>query len=122
MASSTLKEPFLQDLQFRGFIRGTTIKDKESGRPLCRYFGGIPYAQPPVGDSRWKRPRALEPCYRYGTRADPGAFDDGRTGVCPQIGGDVKLADENCLQCNIWVPVGDRPADGWPVYFYIREC
>lgn len=28
---------------------------------------------------------------------------------------------QNCLQVNIWTPVGPPPKDGWPVLFYIRE-
>lgn len=28
---------------------------------------------------------------------------------------------QDCLQVNIWTPVGPPPKDGWPVLFYIRE-
>lgn len=28
--------------------------------------------------------------------------------------------DEDCLQSNIWIPSGEVPANGWPVYFYIH--
>lgn len=114
------EKPCLQNLEFKGFIEGLDLTDKSTGKPLCKYFGGVPYAQPPVEEYRWARPRELAPCYRYGTRADPGVFD-GKTSVCPQIGASVNTTDENCLQCNVWVPIGERPAEGWPVYFYIRE-
>ncbi|TLD26141.1 paraben-hydrolyzing esterase precursor [Venturia nashicola] len=111
--------PYPLDLQFRGFVEGSTIKDKSSGRTLCHYFGGIPYALPPIGPFRWQRPRPLEPCYRYGTRANPGRYT-GAASVCPQPGKPSPLFDEDCLQCNIWTPEGEAPAKGWPVYFYIH--
>lgn len=120
----TTTEPYLQDLHLKGFIEGSCIKDKSSGRKLCYYFGGLPYGLPPIGPFRWQRPRPLPPCYRYGTRANPGRYT-GLTGVCPQIGRNeatspTHLFDEDCLQLNIWVPNGEPPKDGWPVYFYIH--
>lgn len=33
---------------------------------------------------------------------------------------DESAWDEDCLQCNIWVPLGTPPPDGWPVLFYIH--
>lgn len=120
----TTTEPYLQDLQFKGFIEGSCIKDKSSGKKLCYYFGGLPYALPPIGPFRWQRPRPLPPCYRYGTRANPGRYT-GLAGVCPQIGRNertspTELFDEDCLQLNIWIPHGEAPKDGWPVYFFIH--
>ena len=114
-----IQEPCLQDLQSRGFIQGITVKDKLSKEPICNYFGGIPYAQPPVGEHRWRKPRELAPCYSYGTRNNPGKFD-GKTAICPQPGGMKAEMDENCLQLNVWVPTAKVPERGWPIYFYIR--
>ncbi|KAL5337526.1 Alpha/Beta hydrolase protein [Aspergillus crustosus] len=28
--------------------------------------------------------------------------------------------DEDCFQCNIWVPLGEPPENGWPVLFFIH--
>jgi carboxylesterase type B len=121
MPPPTTLERYVHDLEFRGVIQGVTIKDKSSGKSLCHYFGGIPYAQPPVGDHRWKRPRELAPCYRYGTQSSPGVFDS-KSGVCPQSGASKSNTyDEDCLQCNVWIPTGERPRNGWPVYFFIRK-
>ena len=110
---STTTEPFQKDLSYRGFIEGVTIKDKSSGKPLCRYFGGLPYCLPAIGPFRWKKPRPLPPCYRYGTRANPGRFNGG-TSTCPQPAKpeDMTGQEEDCLQCNIWVPLGEPPRDG----------
>lgn len=112
-------EPYLRDLEFRGFVEGLTYVDNNS-QPLCHYFGGIPYALPTVGPFRWQKPRSLPPCYRYGTRANPGRYT-GICSLCPQPGeGDDALWDEDCLQCNVWIPAGTPPEGGWPVLFWIR--
>jgi carboxylesterase type B len=114
-----LTEEYSFDLQFRGFITGLTVKEKSSGNNLCHYFGGLPYALPPVGPFRWHRPRPLPPCYRYGTRANQGHFT-GYCGVCPQPVKSSPNFDEDCLQLAVWVPAGTPPPAGWPVYFYIH--
>ena len=116
-----ISEPYLRDLEPRGFVEGLTFKDKSSGRPLCHYFGGIPYALPPVGPFRWQKPRPLPSSFRYGTRVNPGRYTGG-TGVCPQPGFgkdiDTRLWDEDCLQCNIWMPVGTPPDEGLrPIHY-----
>ncbi|KAF2468432.1 paraben-hydrolyzing esterase precursor [Lindgomyces ingoldianus] len=114
--------PYLRDLEHRGFIEGLTYIDKSS-KPLCHYFGGIPYALPPVGPFRWQKPRPLPACYRYGTRANPGRYTGGCS-ICPQPKPNdelnTELWDEDCLQCNVWIPVGDPPKGGWPVLFWIH--
>lgn len=110
-------EPYLKDLQFRGYIEGLTVLDQSSKIPINHYFGGIPYALPPVGPFRWRKARALPPCYRYGTFNNPGRFNGG-AGLCPQpgFGGLVpenrEAWDEDCLQLNVWVPAGEQPEDG----------
>jgi carboxylesterase type B len=100
---------FTLDLQFRGFVTGSVITES-SGKELCRYLGGIPYALPPVGPFRFLNPRALPPCYRYGTRANPGVYN-GKCGVCPQASTST-LDDEDCLQLNLWIPAGTAPEGG----------
>ncbi|KAH7384660.1 Alpha/Beta hydrolase protein [Pyrenochaeta sp. MPI-SDFR-AT-0127] len=118
---SKLSRPYRRDLQFRGFIEGLTYSDGSS-QPLCHFFGGIPFALPPIGPFRFQKPRALPTCYRYGTRINPGRFTGG-SGLCPQgsrEGLDESSWDEDCLQSNIWVPAGDPPDEGWPVLFYIH--
>ncbi|KAF2020946.1 paraben-hydrolyzing esterase precursor [Aaosphaeria arxii CBS 175.79] len=111
-------EPYLRDLQFRGFVEGLTLLDKQS-LPLCHYFGGIPYALPPTKQFRWARPRSLPPCFRYGTSASPGKYT-GSCGVCPQPQPNEDAWDEDCLQSNIYIPIGDPPQQGWPVLFWIH--
>jgi hypothetical protein len=105
-------QPYYCDLQFRGFIEGLTYIDNDS-KPACHFFGGVPYALPPL---RFNRPRSLPPCYRYGTKANPARFTRG-CGICPQPSFNAKKLDEiswdeDCLQSNIWIPTGVAPAEG----------
>jgi hypothetical protein len=114
-------EPYLRDLQFRGVIEGLTYLDKSS-LPQCHFFGGIPFGLPPVGPFRFQRPRSLPTCYRYGTRSNPGRFT-GACSLCPQHGRrglDDELWDEDCLQSNIWVPIGEPPAGGMIPHCRVR--
>ncbi|RDW57930.1 putative carboxylesterase [Aspergillus mulundensis] len=32
----------------------------------------------------------------------------------------TEAADEDCFQCNVWVPYGEPPANGWPVLIFIH--
>jgi para-nitrobenzyl esterase len=60
-------------------------------------FKGIPYAQPPMGELRWRKPRAPQPW--EGVR-DASEFSP----VCPQLSGDAVIGDEDCLTLNVWRP------------------
>lgn len=124
MPQDTLrKEAFQFDAGALGWIEGLTISSPPDNKPLAYYFGGVPYALPPIGPYRFRQARPLPPYYRYGTKASPGRFT-GKSAVCPQPnpGGplDETLWDEDCLQLNIHIPTGTAPRDGWPVYFFIH--
>lgn len=120
-------EPYTTHLVYSnhslGYITGLTYKPKDSAKPQCHYFGGIPYALPPIGPYRFRKPRSLPACYRYGTQSNPGNCT-GACGVCPQPAymgpPNEKSWDEDCLQCNVWVPVGKPPPGGWPILFFIH--
>ncbi|KAH8730795.1 Alpha/Beta hydrolase protein [Phaeosphaeriaceae sp. PMI808] len=119
-----LSQPYQIDLQFRGHVEGLTYLNQHS-QPLCHLFAGVPYALPPLGPFRFQKPRSLPACYRYGTKVNPARFTGG-CGRCPQsaagatLDGSITSWDEDCLQNNIWVPVGKPPAEGWPVLFWIH--
>ena len=66
-------------------------------------YKGIPYAEPPVGNLRWREPQraALWQGVRRATNFAP---------ACPQIGvsmpGEAPPAtSEDCLYLNVWTPV-----------------
>ena len=85
----------------RGTVRGTT-----------RSFLGIPYAAPPVGDLRWRPPRA-HPAWTGIRQAT--AFGSS----CPQSASvfGQQSTDENCLFLNVFAPVG---GNGDPVMVWIH--
>ena len=116
--------PFRFVAQSIGHIEGVTVAHRTQSaktQPLLHYFGGLPYALPPLGQYRFRKPRPLPEYYRYGTKANPGRFTRG-TAYCPQprrfINLDTALWDENCLQLNIYIPASKKaPPKGWPVFF-----
>lgn len=115
------QESYPFDAGALGYIEGLTVTS--NGNQLLHYFGGLPYALPPLGQYRFRAPRPLAACYRYGTKANPGRFTGG-TAVCPQPPNrtplDQSVVDEDCLQLNAWIPAEQTPEGGWPVLFYIH--
>ncbi|WP_245161628.1 carboxylesterase/lipase family protein [Brevundimonas alba] len=86
-----------------------------------RSFKGVPYAQPPVGDLRWRAPR---PADGWDGERDAGQF--GAICIQPPANGDngvgAQPRSEDCLTLNVWAPV-DRPKDQTaplPVMFWIH--
>ncbi|KAL2835716.1 Alpha/Beta hydrolase protein [Aspergillus pseudoustus] len=117
----TIQKPYLKSLGPRGYVQGVTISSGSSKNSLCHYFGGIRYALPP--SDRWRKAKRLPTTYTYGTKDDPFQCP-GSSGVCPQAAF-MDLAategwDEDCFQCNVWVPLGEPPKNGWPVLFFIH--
>ncbi len=71
---------------------------------------GIPYAAPPVGQRRWRRP---EPPAQHGEVLDATAFRS----VCAQGGG--SRGSEDCLYLNVYAPASAR-GRSLPVLFWIH--
>ncbi|KAK1984758.1 Alpha/Beta hydrolase protein [Colletotrichum cereale] len=107
----------------RGTIRGLQF-DKKSRR-----FAGVPYALPPTGEHRWRKPRPLPADYTYADGSGS-AYDATKfRAVCSQKSWSTLKTDggedtygEDCLFVNIWTPV---PAEGeedkkWPVKLWIH--
>ncbi len=89
---------------------------------------GVPYAEPPVGDARWRAPRRAEP---WTETLDALAYPT----PCPQLASPIggvegvdpgtRVGDEDCLYLNIWAPRFDQEhvpsgADRLPVMFWIH--
>ncbi|KAL3282793.1 hypothetical protein HHI36_005959 [Cryptolaemus montrouzieri] len=82
-----------------GYIRGTTCQSRD-GRPFDAYLG-IPFAQPPVGELRFKAPKPLKPWN--------GTFDATKNGpYCIQknyfFANAQVEGQEDCLYLNVYVP------------------
>ncbi|OYX65490.1 MAG: hypothetical protein B7Y88_08485 [Sphingomonadales bacterium 32-64-17] len=94
-----------------GQIGGATADGIESRK-------GIPFAQPPVGDLRWRAPQpvdAWEGVYEATEFSNdcmqiPFAADAAPLGTPP---------DEDCLYLNVWRPEGTTADDRLPVMFWI---
>ncbi|MDR6943556.1 carboxylesterase/lipase family protein [Mucilaginibacter pocheonensis] len=81
-----------------GVVEGT----RESGSPIL-IFKGIPYAQPPVGDLRWKEP---QPAKNWEGVLKADHF--GHNAMQKPIFGDMNFRSsgmsEDCLYLNVWTP------------------
>ena len=81
-------------------------------------FLGVPFAQAPVGDLRWKAPQPLQPW--EGIRQAKAFGDDP---MQPNIFGDMQFRgsgrSEDCLYLNIWTTAATT-ADALPVLIYFN--
>jgi para-nitrobenzyl esterase len=87
------------------------ILGKESGG--LEHFLNIPFALPPVGELRWKRP-VPTPVWEAPLEADIiGNY-------CIQQGDTGMVGDEDCLYLNIIRPDGTTTDSGLPILFFIH--
>jgi para-nitrobenzyl esterase len=72
---------------------------------------GIPFAQPPVGELRWRAPQPID---AWDGVREATSFGE----VCPQLSGAKVVGDEDCLHINVWRPRTEER--GLPVYVWIH--
>ncbi|KAF2902811.1 hypothetical protein ILUMI_03376 [Ignelater luminosus] len=96
----------------QGILRGMYQKSRK-GRQFCAFIG-IPYAQPPVGELRFKPPLPAEPW--------EGILNaTASQSVCPQRKGLQIIGNEDCLYLNVYTP--QLPINNnqlLPVMFFIH--
>jgi len=82
-----------------------------------RVFEGVPYAEPPIGELRWKPPVPLPPWQgvRQATAFGPACFQPSNSFVSVYVGEPLPMS-EDCLTLNIWAPADAHHA---PVFFWI---
>ncbi len=89
-------------------------------------FRGIPYAAPPVGELRFRRPQEHEPwdgvldCKKFGCscpQADLSGLDLYGKEFYDQP---MPAHSEDCLYLNVWTPESAGPGDKLPVMFWIH--
>lgn len=105
------------DIPGQGQIQGLEIP-LQAGYPVKAYLG-IPFAQPPIGKNRWKKPQKPVPSWQ-GCRKSEWKYDPFQPLDLPRISGvlrgedesntkhsdyqDDYLMNEDCLYLNIWKP------------------
>jgi hypothetical protein len=102
-----------QDDTLRQTIAGTVRGQIDENSALS--WRGIPYAQPPVGELRWKAPRPPE---RFAGTLDARQFSP----ICTQLGHPLldidpslygkAVGSEDCLYVNVWAPPVPKNTDG----------
>jgi len=93
----------------QGSLRGRRV-----GR--ANVFLGIPYAQPPLGDLRWRPPVDLKPW--TGIR-DATSYALPATQRIPNPSG-IREASEDCLYLNVFTPVKGSTGKPLPVMVYLH--
>jgi len=92
--------------------------------PNAVAYLGLPFAEPPIGDRRWRSPLPLDTARiqaeSHGTVIDATSYPNfcvqGTTG-----GGDAGGAgSEDCLKVNVYAPASAKPGDKLPVLVYIH--
>lgn len=110
-ACTSSKEVTLQVQTQSGVVEGFI----EDG---VKKFLGIPFAQAPVGELRWKAPQPVEKW--EGVRAAKQFGDDP---MQPNVFGDMNFRgprrSEDCLYLNVWT-TAETTADGLPVLIYFN--
>jgi carboxylesterase type B len=86
----------LNRLTNSGLIRGTTLLNNQ-----VYAWRGIPYAQPPIGNLRWKAPQPVTP---WSNTVPKSTID--MPPMCPQRPSTIP-ADESCLFVNVFRPASD---------------
>jgi carboxylesterase type B len=87
-----------------------------------RWYLGIPYAAPPVGDLRWKNPQAALKRNNVYTADYLHPFCPQPCDGCTNFFGSFSMS-EDCLYLNIFAPkekVNPNFPNGYPVYFWIH--
>jgi len=108
-STAKVSSPIVQIVN--GTLKGTV---EQSG---VNSFKGIPFAAPPVGTFRWKKP---QPANNWQGTRDASYF--GSNGMQTNIFGDMafrsKSMGEDCLYLNVWKPAGATKSLPVLVYFY----
>jgi len=91
-----------------GVIRG------RYGEQETLVWRGVPYAQPPTGNLRWRAPRPVEP---WNGILDANRFGTQALQYSPILKRRI-VGSEDCLYLNIWRP--DTEEEGLPVYVWIH--
>lgn len=102
-----------------GKIRGAAGAD-----PRFTVYRGVPYAKPPVGELRWRRPQPMDPwdgvrdCLEFGNVACQGEHAV-ETLYGKEFFQHKETRSEDCLYLNIWTP-SQGHNEKLPVLFWVH--
>lgn len=138
-AWATIPSGPVVDLGYVSLVGNATTPTGSSDGPV-HFFGGIPYAQPPLGLLRFRAPQLLDE-HMPRERSDVPIRDARNWGpACIQqpavvgVGSEGKFLftalvrcinlEVDCLLLNVWKPSGAKPGDKLPVivYIYVRSA
>jgi para-nitrobenzyl esterase len=94
-------------------VTGGTIEGVEQGGIFA--FKGIPFAEPPVGDLRWKPPGQVQP---WAGIRKAHAFGPACMQAANSMGNTAPVS-EDCLYLNVWTPA-KKPAEKLPVIYWVH--
>lgn len=106
-------------------VQGTIFPNETS----VRFFGNIPYAEPPIGNLRFRPPVSAKPrdhpingtwfgpsCIQYNNGAKT-VYSEYLTGFLLAPG---QSTSEDCLTLNVWAPAESKEGDKLPVMIWIH--
>lgn len=105
-----------------GYVKGSAAAD-----PRIISFKGIPYAQPPVGENRWRAPRPCEDwegvreCIEFSPicmQSIPGLDRENIYTKEWNVDSEIPMSEDS-LYLNIWTPAR-TPDDRLPVFIWIH--
>lgn len=105
----------------QGMIEGIQSNDGKT-----RIFKGVPYAQPPVGQLRFRRPQEREPwqgvlpCKVFSPKCPQADLTKEGFYAKEFYENDLTTMNEDCLYLNIWTPADATPESRLPVLFWIH--
>lgn len=143
--SNTPTEKSIVDLTYARYL-GSTVPTSHTAGENVTFFGGIPYAQPPLGSRRFAAPQPLhgrvqkdgvpplvdarewaEPCVQQPAKLGVGV--EGMRGISAIIWSVQRLIfnvsfPTDCLKLNVWKPTKAKEGDNLPVvvYIHVRPC
>jgi para-nitrobenzyl esterase len=82
-------------------------------------FKGIPYAEPPVGDLRWREPQPVKP-WQGVRKASEYGYDCVQKPVPGDSAASGAAFGEDCLKINVWRPATSKSEEKLPVIVWIH--